>query len=171
MPRKRVRIGSCSEWDARVRFNVDANPRTWFATWFAAAASNHTLTTMMAHAIREQTKGEAYQIGGKTWQDYYDDSEAVTWLNVLADGRVPMKHEDVEMSAFIAAHRVFFYDREGKRLVPKRRHAEALWPRILDHLNHWLRHKDVAPWLTGEVMVKHLKEMKLSVPTWPDKDE
>lgn len=155
------------------RFNLNVSPAIRFAGEFASVIRRTSFIKaielglqMFADAAETEEKAN-----GKSWRDYWERSEgspAVAWALLLADRALPFDFEQQQVRDFILAHEKFFFTREGKTLVPKRRHIEALWPHVQNGVlpAHWEKSKAVDSYATGEKMCEILKKAGPKPPAW-----
>lgn len=165
MVKRRTRIGHGTAWDERTRFSADIYPATYFANWFSSAVTLQSGSKAFEAAILLY----ADHVDPR-WRTFFDPSEPVTWCNLInasKDGWPPLQAHDAQLSAFVLAHRPFFYEPTADGAwTPRRAYAEALWGHILASVDHWHEHKGIDAWATGRIMAKHLREAGLEPPPW-----
>lgn len=143
-----------------VRFSLGISQRSRFAADFAAGAAHQNLTTFIDQATLE--RAATVLVGGRNWQDYWDDSAAVRTLRVMADTRYPHAEETLPLRDMVLAHKSFFFD--GVDVARFR--AEVLWPKVQHYAELWQTSKHAHPLQTGEKMAEALKRANLK---WPPK--
>lgn len=146
------------------------DPKNRFALEFAARVEKRNISTIVELAIRAYAGKVGVSWEGAdeeaTWQDFWDASEGVRILKMLADSRIPTTYEEDELRAFTVAHRAFFYADKNDR-QPRRGYLEILWPRINEFLETWRREKAVNYWAAGEQMKKAISDAGVAAPEWP----
>jgi hypothetical protein len=148
------------------------DPKTRFVLEFLAKINRQSITTVVEEAIRQS--GAAGTVGirdsfgdeRKTWRDYWDVSEGVRTLRMLADENIPSSYDDDELRDFLEQHLEFFS--EAKTLAdPDRLNIHVLWPKIDEYLVRWRETKRSDPFQVGREMVTALKEAGVQPPQWP----
>lgn len=151
------------------------DPRSRFVLAFVARMEARSITTIVERAIQQyadrvvvgpEWDDRGNKVGERTWADYWDPSEGVRTLKMLADRDVPTTFEDDELRAFVVAHQPFFYqDRDCQQ--PQRVFVEILWPEIERFLEVWRTQKATDYWAAGEQMKARLLAAKVKPPEWP----
>lgn len=144
--------------------NLRVDAKFDFGVWFAAEVLGSTKKSLVVSALRKVID-EARLPNGKSWTDFYDDSQAVTEIRLATDRDFPADAERHRLRAFVEAHAPFFFDDKRRKEISLAR-AEALWPRIGDYVATWQATKGTDYWAAGEAMAKDLKKARLAAPEW-----
>lgn len=145
------------------------DPKTKFMLEFMSRVQGRTITAIVEHAVRDAANSSGVQDSygdTKTWAAFWDASEGVRTLNLIADPSYPTNFEEDELLAFAQAHWEFFYTTASMDR-PRRAYLDVLWPRVEEFLSIWQaqRHEDY--WAAGKAMAAALSSAKLQGPDWP----
>jgi len=147
------------------------DPKTRFVLEFLSKVYHQSITTVVEGAIRRAGAAARFgEDGAKSWATYWDISEGVRAINLLADKDIPSDFEDDELRNFIQQHIEFFsetYDLSN----PDRINVEVLWPKIDDYLDAWRELKRSNPWEVGRVMASDLDSAGVEPPEWPRREK
>lgn len=156
------------------------DPKTKFIVEFIARIRGQTITTVVERAIKlaadeaglepkwdEESKTE---IGMRYWMAFWDPSEGIRTLKLLADGGYPTTYEEDELRAFTLVHWQFFYT-TSKGYEPRRAIVEILWPSMDRYLQTWREKKSEDFWAAGEAMKADLAAARVAPPEWPPKEK
>lgn len=139
--------------------------RTRFALEFASQLLGQSFSTFIERSVMRAAGTDAL-LNGKSWETYWDDSEAVRWLKVYLEPKYPLEHDEARRRAVVLAHREFFYDANGE---PNLLRAEVLWPQLEHYAELWQKTKGEHPLMVGEKLVERVKKAGLKSPAWPPK--
>jgi len=151
------------------------DPKTKFILDFVARLRGQSITTVVERAIKESAAGislgpkwdnHGNEIDQRNWTRYWDPSEGVRALNLLADSEYPTTFDEDELREFTTAHWPFFYNRPDGA-VPKRAYVEILWSRIDEYLELWRKTKREDYWAVGRAMAEAIGAAKVVPPQWP----
>ncbi len=147
-------------------FSFRAAPATVFASDVAGDIRGQSMSTFIERAVIAEA--DKVQHNGKTWRDFWDDSEAVRELKRFAEPGFLLNGARSRTREFIMAHAVFFYDRTKHGLEVNRQRAEVLWPLLEHWVDLYEQSKTVSPWATGDKMATELKKTKppIKPPEW-----
>lgn len=155
------------------------DPKTKFILDFMARIRGQSITTVVERAIKETASQigvgpEQDEYGNRTgpriWSDFWDASEGVRTLKLLAEPDYPTTYDEDELRAFTLAHWQFFHiDSSGDK--PRRGFVEILWPSIDRYLQIWQEKKTENYWAAGEAMVADLSAAGVATPEWPPKTQ
>ena len=87
------------------------DPKTRFVLEFLAKLNRQSITTVVGNAIRQAGEIgtlESFGEDSKTWRDFWDVSDGVRNMLLLAEKRFPSDYEDDELRDFIEMHIEFF---------------------------------------------------------------
>ncbi|MBK8909460.1 MAG: hypothetical protein IPM60_16780 [Rhodospirillales bacterium] len=153
------------------------DPKTKFILDFVSRIKGQNITTVVERAIKETADGTGIgprfdefgsEIGQETWSKFWDPSEGVRTLKLIACPYYPTTFDEDELKAFTDAHREFFY--VGSRgNEPRRAFVDILWPKIEDYLAIWREKKSTDYWAAGEAMKADLGVARVQAPDWPTK--
>lgn len=153
------------------------DPKSRFVLEFVARVEARSITTIVERAIREyagnvvvgpETDSRGNECYRPNWSDFWDPSEGVRTLKMLAQPELRTTFEEDELRSFTMAHRAFFYeDLNGKS--PLRAYVEVLWPQIQNFLTIWQTQKASHYWAAGEAMKASLLAARVKAPEWPPK--
>lgn len=150
------------------------DPKTRFILEFIARLRGQSITTIVERAIKESadktllapTWIEGEEISQRNWLYFWDPSEGVRTLKLLADPEYPTTFEEDELRQFTLAHCRFFYqESEGRN--PKRGYVDLLWPRITEFMENWRSTKKNDYWAAGKEMKAALSAAGVKPPEWP----
>ena len=145
------------------------DPKTRFMLEFMAKLKRQSITTIVEDAIRRagsDTQVETFGKESKTWQDFWDTSDGIRAINMLADFNLPSSFEDDEIRAFVRWHIEFFSD-TNRLEDPDRTNVEVIWPNIGNYVQLWQETKRTNPWAAGQKMFDDLTSANLRPPNWP----
>jgi len=151
--------------------SIRLDPKTKFILDFLARIRGQTITTVVERAIkevadREKIGGDGYNDNGRTWLSFWDPSEGVRLLKLLADEEYPTSFDEDEIRAFTLDHWQFFYQQpDGKS--PRRAYVEILWPSIDTFLGIWRDRLTEDYWAAGRAMSDALLDAQVQPPEWP----
>lgn len=144
--------------------------KTRFVLEFVARVRRQSITTVVEEAIRivgaKTEVGGVHENEGHTWLDYWDVSEGVRTMLMLADRDVPSNYEDDEKRDFIERHIEFFSDKNSLKR-PTKMNVDVLWPHMDRFMERWrdLKHSD--PNQVGREMADVLEHAGIEPPQWP----
>jgi hypothetical protein len=147
------------------------DPKTKFMLDFMARVQGQSITTVVERAVHKVASGVSvapFDEDDKTWSSFWDASEGVRTLNLIADPHYPTNFEEDELLSFAKTHWPFFYISD-RGTSPRRAYIDLLWPKIDDYLRLW---RDVRPsnyWAAGEAMKADLEAARVAPPEWPIK--
>ena len=134
-----------------------------------AKLNQQSITTIVEEAIKRSgatTHVKPWEKESKIWRDYWDVTEGVRAMRMLADDNIPSSFEDDELRDFIQWHIEFFSD-SYELSNPDKINAEVLWPNIEKYLKIWRDNKKSDPWMAGREMADDLREASVQPPSWP----
>jgi len=150
------------------------DPKTRFVLEFLAKLNRHSITTIVEDAIKRQgarTKLDPFDEESKTWRDFWDISEGVRQILMLAEKEIPSDYEDDELREFIKWH-IEFFSETNELSNPDRINVEILWPSIEQYLTTWNETRRTDPWAAGKAMANAIASAGVEPPKWPrDKKE
>jgi hypothetical protein len=151
------------------------DPKTKFIVDFLARVKGQSITTLVERAIKQVAAGtgvgpEWDDAGNKLtksiWSDFWDPSDGVRTLNLLAEPYYPTTFEEDELRSFTLTHwQLFYTSSEGKQ--PLRANVEVLWPNIESYMQYWYATRAEDYWVTGAKMTNDLFEAGVEPPVWP----
>jgi len=153
------------------------DPKTRFILDFMARIKGQSITTVVERAIKDAGNGTVIgpeydergnQIDRDNWSDFWDPSEGIRALKLLACPYYPTTYDDDELQAFTTAHQQFFYS-DTKCRQPRRAYVEVLWENMERYLNIWREKKSEDYWAAGEAMAADLSAARVAPPDWPPK--
>lgn len=155
------------------------DPKTKFMIEFLARLDGQSLTAVVDTAIRDRADSrgidvgyderEGTQIVGK-WSGYWDPSEGVRTLKLLAEPAYKSTFEEDEIRQFTLSHWQFFYlGRDGSS--PRRGYIDIVWPELENILQIWRESKSKDYWAAGNEMKNLLRRAGVAPPDWPPKGE
>jgi len=147
------------------------NPKTRFVLEFISKVQRRSITTIVEDAIKqagdELSVGEGSTYGPRDWSDYWDVSEGVRTMLMLADqARLPSSYEDDELRDFIEQH-IEFFSAKNDLGRPDRTNVEVLWPHIDTFLDRWRDLKRTDPYQVGHDLCLVLENASIKPPKWP----
>jgi hypothetical protein len=152
------------------------DPKIRFMLEFLARVRGQSITSVVEHAIRETAGmngiGPQYDDRGndilqKTWSDFWDPSEGVRALNLLANDSYPTTFDEDRLRQFTLSHWQFFYTRQDG-MTPRRAYVDILWPRVQKFLSLWEETKAENYWAAGEAMIDAIRAARIAPPAnWP----
>lgn len=145
------------------------DPKTKFMLDFLSRVEGQSITTVVERAVREFARnvkiGSEYDVQ-RDWSAFWDASEGVRTLYMLADHHYPTNFEEDEKLAFARAHWQFFFTSDSYK-TPRRAYVDVLWPKIEEYLTIWRDQKQTDYWAAGEAMKRDLRAAKVAPPDWP----
>ena len=144
------------------------DPKTRFVLEFMAKIRRQSITTIVEDAIRYTANRTTvgHESDERTWEAYWDVSDGVRTMLMLADKEIPSTFEDDELRSFLKAH-IEFFSADFDLDRPDRINVDILWPRIDEYLTIWLEAKRSDPWVAGHEMARTLESAGIDVPEWP----
>jgi hypothetical protein len=151
------------------------DPKTKFIVDFIARLRGQSITTVVERAIKDAADAEEMQIVSqrgerviyRRWSEFWDPSEGVRALKLIAESKYPTTFEEDELRQFTMSHWQFFYA-DATGLQPRRAYVDVLWPHVESVLTHWRETKSTDYWSAGEMMKSILKNARLAPPdNWP----
>lgn len=145
------------------------DPKTRFMLEFMAKLNRQNITTVVEEALRKAgalTKLKPWDDDSKTWRDFWDVSEGVRAMLLLADDELPSSFEDDEVRAFISWH-IEFFSETNEINDPDRINVEVLWPHMDRYLKVWRDERRSDPWQAGRLMTEDLEKASVHPPNWP----
>lgn len=147
------------------------DPKTKFMLDFMARVQGQSITTIVERAIQQAAAGvvvHPHSGDEKTWASFWDASEGVRTLNLIADPHYPTNFDEDELLAFAKTHWSFFY-MSDRALTPRRPYVDILWPKIDHYLTLWRDLRLSNYWAAGEAMKADLETARVAAPEWPTK--
>ena len=145
------------------------DPKTKFMLDFLARVQGQSITTVVERAVQKvaaEVSVAPYGESERTWASFWDASEGVRILNLIADTNYPTNFEEDELLSFAKAHWPFFYTSD-RATTPRRAYVEVLWARIDDYLSLWREQRQTNYWAAGEAMKVDLEAARVAAPEWP----
>ena len=151
------------------------DPKTRFVLDFMARIRGQSITMVIERAIKEaaeqmrigpQWDERGNEIAQRTWADFWDASEGVRTLKLLAEPEYPTTFDEDELRAFTLAHWQFFYV-TSKGYESRRGLVEILWPSMDRYLQIWREKKSEEFWAAGAAMRTDIKTAGVQPPEWP----
>lgn len=106
---------------------------------------------------------ERLDLSGHVWSDLYDPHPGVKMIRLFSVHTIVLNEQEKALRSFVRANGDFFYV-DGKNKTPKRTFIEALWPKIEEFKEHWLKTHEEAPRATRIMMAAALKAEGLPAP-------
>lgn len=147
------------------------DPKTKFMLDFLARVQGQSITTVVERAVHQVAAGVSvapFDQSDRTWATFWDASEGVRTLNLLADANYPTNFEEDELLSFAKTHWPFFYTTE-RATSPRRAFVDILWPKIDHYLSLWRDQRQSNYWAAGEAMRVDLEAARVAAPEWPIK--
>lgn len=145
------------------------DPKTKFMLDFMARVQGQSITTVVERAVHKVASGVSvapYDSEDKTWASFWDASEGVRTLNLIADPHYPTNFEEDELLSFAKTHWPFFYTSE-RAITPRRPYVDVLWQKIDHYLGLWREQRQSNYWAAGESMRVDLEAARVAAPDWP----
>lgn len=145
------------------------DPKTRFVLEFLAKLKQQSITTIVENAIkRAGAQGQLNPLHEKSkiWRDFWDVSEGVRQMLLLAEKDFPSDYEDDELRDFIKMH-IEFFSETYELSNPDRINVAILWPNIEHYLSMWHETRRNDPWQAGLAMAAALAAAKVEPPEWP----
>ena len=156
--------------------SIRLDPKTRFVLEFMARMRGQSMTTVVERAVAEAADGVTVggdwdpqsreTVGERKWSDFWDVSEGIRFIKLVADRKVPTTFDEDEILQFVRFHIEFFSEFNDLDDLD-RANIELLWPNIEDYVNSWRerRHSDI--WAAGQIMADDLSKAGLEPPDWP----
>ena len=153
------------------------DPKTKFILEFMARIKGQSITTVVERGIKEVADraglGPPWDERGNeteqtTWADFWDPSEGVRVLKLLANPHYPTTFDEDELRSFTMVHWKFFYE-SSTGTTPRRPFVDILWPSNEKYLQIWRDKKSEDYWAAGEAMNADLSSARVAGPDWPPK--
>lgn len=147
------------------------DPKTKFMLDFMSRVQGQSITTVVERAVQKVASGVSVagsNADDRTWATFWDASEGVRTLKLIADADFPTNFEEDELLAFTQTHWPFFYGSE-RAVSPRRAFVDVLWPKIDHYLDLWRDQRQINYWAAGEAMRSDLEAARISAPEWPAK--
>lgn len=153
------------------------DPKTKFIVDFMSRIKGQSITTAVERSIKETAdrlpiRSTVDDFGNEIregmWSEFWDPSEGVRTLKLIACPYYPTTFDEDELKAFTEAHRDFFYVRNAGK-EPRRAFVDILWPKIEEYLAIWREKKSTDYWAAGEAMKEDLAAARVQAPDWPIK--
>lgn len=129
-----------------------------------------SITTLVERAIdaaaSSVTLGSSFSESEKSWANFWDPSEGIRTLQLIADSDYPTNYEEDDLLSFTRVHWPFFYTTE-KYSFPRRAFIDLLWPKIDVYLDLWRTQRNANYWAAGEAMRSDLTAARVEPPSWP----
>lgn len=145
------------------------DPKTKFMLDFMSRVQGQSITTVVeraVHKVAAEVSLSPFEHDGKTWSSFWDASEGVRTLNLLAEPSYPTNFEEDELLAFAKTHWPFFYTSD-RATTPRRPFVDILWPKIEVYLGLWRDQRQTNYWASGEAMRADLEAARVAAPEWP----
>jgi hypothetical protein len=145
------------------------DPKTKFMLDFLARVQGQSITTVVeraVHQVASRVSVAPFDENDKTWAMFWDASEGIRTLKLIADPHYPTNYEEDELLSFAKVHWPFFYLTE-KTITPKQSYVDLLWPKIDLYLDLWRTLRQENYWAAGEAMRADLLAAKIAAPDWP----
>jgi hypothetical protein len=146
------------------------DPKTKFMLDFIARIQGQSITTVVEKAVREAANktgisapDEQYD---RYWSDFWDPSEGIRTLNLIADKSYETTYDEDELHNFTVTHWPFFYTNASSD-TPRRPYIDLLWPKIGHYLDIWREKRNEDYWAAGKEMAADLTAAKVAAPDWP----
>lgn len=138
-----------------------------------AKLKRQSITTIVEDAIRRagaEMVVNPMDQESRTWRDYWDVSDGVRSMRILADPEMPSDYDDDELRDFLGAH-IEFFSGSNQLSDPDRINVAVLWPSIEEYVATWQDTKRTDPWAAGATMVQALERAGVEPPQWPRKSK
>lgn len=145
------------------------DPKTKFMLDFMARVQGQSITTVVeraVHKVADAVGVGSYAEDEKTWASFWDVSEGVRTLNLIADPHYPTNFEEDELLSFAKTHWPFFYTSD-RASSPRRPYVDLLWPKLGHYLSIWREQRQTNYWAAGEAMKADLEAARIAAPEWP----
>jgi hypothetical protein len=149
------------------------DPKTRFVLEFMSKLKRQSITTVVEEAIRQagaRLEVEPANENPRTWRDFWDVSEGVRAMLMLADPEIPSNYDDDELRDFLTGHIEFFSETNELR-NPDKINVSVLWPDIEEYLEAWRANRRTNPFAAGAMMVEALRDAEVEPPQWPRKSK
>lgn len=151
------------------------DPKTKFILEFVARVKGQSITTVVERALKEAADNVSLgsdwdeagnRSEGRRWIHFWDPSEGVRTLRLLAEPAYPTNFDEDDLRDFTLVHWQFFYT-DVKGASPRRSYIDILWPKIETYFSIWQDQKDKNYWAAGEAMTKDIRAARVQTPEWP----
>jgi len=145
------------------------DPKTKFMLDFLARVQGQSITTVVERAVHQVAASVSvapFEANDKTWASFWDASEGVRTLNLIADPHYPTNFEEDELLSFATTHWPFFYASD-RATSPRRAYVDILWPKIDHYLGLWRDMRQSNYWAASEAMRSDLEAARVAAPDWP----
>ena len=146
------------------------DPKTKFMLDFVARVQGQSITTVVERSVQKvaaEIKVIPDDFDERTWSSFWDASEGVRTLNLIAVPNYPTNFEEDELLTFTKTHWPFFYTSE-KAITPRRSYIGILWPKVSsEYLDTWRDQRRANYWAAGEAMRLDLEAAQVAAPEWP----
>lgn len=145
------------------------DPKTKFMLDFLARVQGQSITTVVERAVHKVASGVSVaplDEDEKTWASFWDASEGVRTLKLIADANYPTNYEEDELLSFAKIHWPFFYQSD-RAITPRQSYVDLLWPKIDTYLDLWKNGRQTNYWAAGEAMRADLTAARIVAPDWP----
>jgi hypothetical protein len=153
---------------------IRLDPKTRFILEYVSKLKGQTITTVVERAIVNSASGETVvdrENGGDlSWQDFWDVSEGVRYLQIASRSEFYPTYEDERRYAFCREHWPFFWA-TSRRAAFLNYYVDVLWPRIDEFIAIHDDRKLEDYFAAGKAMQAALGVAKLKAPTWPIPDK
>jgi uncharacterized protein (DUF1778 family) len=153
---------------------IRLDPKTRFILEYVSKLKGQTITTVVERAIVNSASGETVldrETGANlTWQDFWDVSEGVRYLQIASRSDFYPTYEDERRYAFCREHWPFFWS-SPRRIVFLNYFVDVLWPRIDEFVAIHDDKKLEDYFAAGKAMQEALRAAKLKAPAWPIPDK
>jgi hypothetical protein len=144
------------------------DPKTKFILDFLARVQGQSITTVVERSVHNVAArvSVSEDDSEKTWASFWDASEGVRTLKLIAEAQYPTNYEEDELLSFARVHWPFFYVSDSAT-VPRKAYVDLLWPKIEHYLDLWRTERQTNYWAAGEAMRADLSAAKIAAPDWP----
>lgn len=153
---------------------IRLDPKTRFILEYVSKLKGQTITTVVERAIVHSASGETVidrETGsGLTWQNFWDVSEGVRYLQMASRSEFYPTYEDDRRYAFCKEHWPFFWA-TIRRVTFLNYYVDVLWPRIDEFIAIHDERKQEDYFAAGKAMQEALRVAKLKAPVWPIPDK
>lgn len=167
-----------AEKDRRAKtetLSLRLDPKTRFILEFMTKVRGQSITVLIERSVRDLA--ERVRIGPTQdrrgndveqldWTHFWDPSEGVRTLRLLACAEYPTDFAEDELKSFTDVHWPFFYTNAADHIV-RRGYVEVLWPNVQEYLATWRETKTTNYWKAGEDMARSLSGARVAAPEWP----
>ena len=152
------------------------DPKTKFMLDFISRVKGQSITTAVERAItqvadsaRIGTKCDSFgnEEGGSSWADFWDASEGIRTLTLIAFDGYPTTFDEDELLEMVRAHSQFFYRDPLTMKNYNRAYIDILWPNISEYVTNWRETKSKDYWAAGKTMRMAIQAANVHPPDWP----